>query len=480
MTAPLLPWQVEATRWLLDPSAADLLAINGGIGCGKSWWLAFALAMVARTRPGSTSALLSDSWPSLAGNNLQPLLTLAGRHAQWRSADRELVFANGSRIELRHYRLAEGARESANPIEGRNYRGGLVVVDEAQKLPRTVLDHATGRTRGAVASLDGRMWESRVVLNGRPDAGDWWWQRVTEEQGGRVMRPRTGENPHNGAAYLERLRRLYTPAMFRCVTEGEPAPAEGGVFEAWGEQAWPGGNVVEGWLYDESRPVQIGVDFGRRNPAVIWLQPATIGGETVDVIFDEWGASEVLTPGMVSAILAPASARWGGATPYGATGGRWRLDVAYADPAGNARNVQTGATDIGILRRPVGANPDPLGGGLGCQVVTTTQAERVSVAAGLQRLAGMVSPAAGPRRLVMTRELWQRGIDAPASQRTLARALMRYTWDHAERKSRGGSEAPETHHIDALRYWCIGARWGGAAAVASVAGSSSRLADRPR
>ena len=479
MTAPLLPWQVEATRWLLDPAAPDLLAINGGIGCGKSWWLAFALVTVARSRPGSTSALLSDSWPSLAGNNLQPLLALAGNHAQWRSADRELVFGNGSRIELRHYRLAEGARESTNPIEGRNYRGGLVVVDEAQKLPRTVLDHATGRTRGAVVGLDGREWQSRVILNGRPDAGDWWWQTAAEEQGGAVMRPKTAENPHNGPAYLERLRRLYTPTMFRCVTEGEPAPAEGGVFADWSEAPWPVGNILDGWRYDPARPVQIGVDFGRRSPAVVWVQQAVIDGETVDVLFDEWAGSEVLTPGMVAAILAPSATRWGGVTPYGAEPGRWRVDVAYADPAGNARNVQTGATDIGILRRQVGEATDPLGGGLGCQVVTTTAADRTSVSAGLMRVTGLVSPAAGPRRLVMTAELWRRGIEAPTKQRTLARSLLRYTWEHAERKSRGGTEAPETHHVDALRYWCIGARWG-LQVIPGVSGAARQATVAPR
>jgi hypothetical protein len=63
-------------------------------------------------------------------------------------------------------------------------------------------------------------------------------------------------------------------------------------------------------------------------------------------------------------------------------------------------------------------------------------------------------------------------MQAPAKERTLSRSLMQYAWKHAEAKAGGGSEHPSTHHVDALRYWYIGARWGiGVAAFATSAGS---------
>jgi len=72
----------------------------------------------------------------------------------------------------------------------------------------------------------------------------------------------------------------------------------------------------------------------------------------------------------------------------------------------------------------------------------------------------------------MTRELYDRGMAAPTKVRTLARSMMQYTWKHAEKKASGGTEHPSTHHVDAVRYRQIGARWGGeAAAFVGAAGS---------
>jgi hypothetical protein len=455
-----------AVRWLLDPRAPSTLAVNGGIGCGKSWLLAYMLGVVASTRPGSASALLSDSWPSLAGNNLPPCLALFEGRGEWHPSERMFRFGNGSTIELRHYHVTSGALESQNPIEGRNY-SGLIVCDEAQKLSPMVLDHALSRARGQVVDLTGQVWAPRVVMNGRPDAGLWWWEVAVEEMGGRVMKPRTVENPHNGPDYLRNLALRYSPAMFRCVTEGVPAPAEGGVFEDFVEAAPPAGNVIEGWRFDPAAPVHLGVDFGRRTPAVVWVQPSTVLGEPVDVVFDEVAPDECTTPQLIARILAPWRNRWPDVSQvYGAcrdTCDTWPVSVAYVDPAGNARNVQTGASEVALLRRPAGESVDALGGGLGCRVVTTTDAAKVSVSAGLLRLQALVNPAQGARRLLVTRELWDRGIAAPSTMRTLPRALMRFTWGMVDRKAAGRTEDPATHHVDALRYWAIGARWGGPA-----------------
>jgi len=456
-----LSWQARAVRWLLDPGAPDYAAINGGIGCGKSDLLAYLLDMWCRAVPGATCALISDSWPSLKGNNL-PYLRAHCIGATESDGGRTFTYPNGSTIELRHYRLAAGAKESANPIEGRTY--SLVVVDEAQKVPPVVLDHITGRMRGSPRPcVMGIPRGQRCLLNGRPDRGDWWWERAIGELGGVVFKPATRENPHNGPRYLQRLAARLSPAMFRCVTEGVPAPAEGGVYDGWLESSWPHGNILDGWRYDPTRPVDIGVDFGRRTPAVVYVQRDESQG--VDVVFDELAPDECTTPLLVSRILRPWAERWPGvASLYGAAPCPWRIDRAYVDPAGNAGNVHTGASDVAILRRAQGADPgDGLGGGLGCMVVTTTAAERTSVVAGCERLRGAMQAADGTRRLVMTRELWDRGMSAPQGVRTLARSMLAYTWEMAQAKSRGGSDHWSTHHVDALRYWAIGARWAGVA-----------------
>jgi hypothetical protein len=478
----LLPWQSDLLRRIVTPGPVVPIAINGGIGVGKSHLLAYILGVVARTRPGSTSGLLSDSWPSLRENNVPYCRRVFGSAAVWKPSDGVFEFANGSRVELRHYGLAAGHDESRNPIEGRTFAGGVVILDEAQKVAPTAFGHMVGRGRGTVNDLNGHAWPTRAVLCGRPNAGTWWWEDAVTAAGGFVVKPKTAENPHNGPDYLNNLRIVYDDAMFRCITEGAPAPTVGGVFDVWTAQAWPAGNVIEGFRYDPARPVHVGLDFGRRTPAVVWLQQQILDGRPVDVIFDETAPDETLTPALVDHITASWARRWPSrADLYGTEPCRWRIDLAYVDPAGNARNAQTGKADVDLLRRTTDPG-DGLGGGVGSLVLTTTDAERVGVGAGLLKLRGSVAASAGHRRLAMTRELWERGMAAPNSVRTLSRALLSYSWKHAESKAGGGTEHPSTHHVDALRYWYIGARWFEHRAPAALATAQSwdGKADRAR
>lgn len=468
-----LPWQIELYRWALNPRDKRHCAIFGGVGCGKTHGLAKVGALVGLSRPGSRSLLVSDSWPSLRGNNMPELTSSCRDVATWRASDREWHFPDAAVLELRHYQLAATAAESENPLEGRTVTG-IGMVDEAQALSPQVLDHLTARCRGSSYDTSGNRHAPKMVINGRPDAGSRWWLRFAEAHPKQwlILRPQTAENPHNGPEYLLNLATRLDPVMFRCVTTGSEAPVVGAAFAGFEARPWPEGNLLRGFRFDPHREVWLGVDFGRRFPAVVWGQTQVIHGVEVDVIFDAVAPNGVLTPQLVGHILAPWRDRWPGRDSlYGVGHGRWRLDLAYVDPAGNSKSPHTGLSDINILSRPVGAAGDGLGGGLGARIITTTNVDRVPVHAGVTLLQGLMDPAMGHRRLLVTEELWDRDELAPETTRTIRRAIVQFRLEDIDKKAAGKGESRATHFIDALRYWAIAARWGGPAVpFAAVSG----------
>lgn len=471
MSAPvLLDWQADVLAWALDPAAPPFAAIYGGIGCGKTWLLSLIADVVSETRPGARSMILSDTFPRLMGNNQNECIKLFPKSAKYNGQSNTWAFDDEgpdempSTVELRYYQLPANRDEASNPLEGRTVNG-ILIADEAQSMPMQSLKHAIQRTRGHSVDINGVKHPPKVLFNGRPGAIDWWAKRV-EELGGVVFRPQTADNPHNGPQYVRNIYRDNPRRVADCLTKGTPMPVKGAIYDCMTDDAWPLGNVVHGWQYDHEAPVELGIDFGRRTPAVIWIQQCTIDGLEVDVAFDAWGANEKLARDIVAAVRAPWWRRWAGRDElYGVArgepvDGRWRVDTAAVDPAGNATNAQTGKTDIDLLKRRPNADPDGLGGGLGCRVVKTTDSDRTPVHAGIAKLQGLMDPGAGHRKLLITAELMERGLNAVAGERTLIRSLLTYSWEHADRKSRSGRDHDSTHHCDALRYWCINRRWG--------------------
>lgn len=485
----LLDWQKEFLEEVLDPTGPDRVAVYGGIGCGKSALLAEALFIVAMTRPESISLISSDNRENMTAISIRDCRKAFGSAAEYVGPPHsEFRFKNDSIVQTRAYRLPGTYDESKNPFEGRTVNG-LLIVDEVQKLPVKVFDHADDRTRGV--SRDGLAnYYPKVILNGRPGAIDWWPKKVGR-LGGAVFRPKTSDNPHNGPRYYAKLREGKTLREFLCLTEGAPMPLKGACYDIFEAEAWPLGNLLDDFEFDPTLPVTAGLDFGRRFPAVVFLQSVkrTIphgvrvvlevpgrsalevdlpGGMvvTLDVVFDELMPDGVLTPDLIRHINARG----------------YDLASVATDPAGGVENDQTGQANIKLLKRAkTGSFKDGLGGGLGCRVLWTHDAEKTSVTGGILRVQGAMCDANGIRLLVVARDLWERGKTAPPEQRTIYADLQKYTWDHVLRKGRGRVSAGDdpSHGPDALRYWFINYRWDRHARI-EVARQELSAAERER
>lgn len=458
----LLPWLTPFQRafleWVLDQSVPDRAAVEGGIGCGKTLGIGLAAFIVAMLVPGSYSILVSDTKEDINDTLLPQCVEAFQGVASWVGGNVALfTFPNGSQVKLRAYRLADSQDEAKNKIEGRNING-ILLADEVQKSPPKLLDHAEERTRGEAVDATGRPWTPKLALIGRPGAIDWWAKAVSA-RGGRVFRPRTAENPHNGPRYLQKLREGKTLAEFLNITEGAPLPVKGAAYSGFVANAegglayWPHGNIVRASVCAGPGPVWLAHDPGFGNPAVLIIRPVQMllpapwrqRQVTVHVVLDDLGdgLEHCITSEVIAATRRRLDAR------------RWVPTALIADPAGAARNAQTGQSDLDLWARPRTHTRDHLGPGLGVRIITPTDPGRRDVRLGILRTAALIANAEDPplRLLCVTDEHWTRCEQAGSEVRNIRNSLLQYTDEIARRKRQTGADHKSTHFADCVRYY---------------------------
>lgn len=434
----------DGETWPDEIMGNDLIAVWGGVGSGKSYAVAQAVYYAAISRPGCRILVGGKSAGDLISILKPRCDEVFGRRARW-IADQRFMryeFPNGSVAEFRAYQLPSTVDEARNTWEGRDCH--VLICDETEQLPPSVFKHSFERCRIDHTDAAGNRRRPTVIWIGRPGAVDHWIREAKRRRAGGqrvvIIRARTRDNPLVSPSYLENLRAGHSPAGYLCIIgEADAMPLEGAIYDTWSEDPWPRGNVIDGFQVDPRLPVVCAIDFGRNHPAVLWIQPRVIDGEHVDVIFDELVAPKTLTPGLIQLIRQRGHP----------------ISYVVCDPAGSAKNVQTGQSDIDLLRRPVDA-PGALGGGLGVPVRFTYDDARTSITAGIYRVQAAILAADGRRRLACTREVWERGRQA---EQSLYRTIQQYEWGAHGEPLKGDRGHHADHIGDALRYYWINERW---------------------
>lgn len=424
-TRTLLPWQADFVGAVaLD--GEPLHAIRGGLGSGKSWLLCATADMLCETRPGASVVLGMDTFSRLERVHLPILRALAPR-AEWAASSKTYRYGNGSVLTLVHVDHAPG---TTSPIEGHNAHA--VLLDECQALRPDALDVATSRARIARTDAAGIVRQPLVVTCGIPVEPAWWMER-TREAGGRVWLPQTADNAvHLGASYMQRMRDTLSERDYKALVENRPLPPVGQVLYAFDPQTHPDGSIAPpGWRLDTAKMrTALTVDFGLRRPAALLLaEDLTLGAW---VVCREWMPDDCSTPELARMLARDLAGM--------------RLDLLYADPAGQARNAQTRLSELDVMGLPA---PE----GLGRRPVVTTSPERRDILAGCTRL----NLALERRRLLIAPDLHAAGLRAPSGKRTLARALSGYRLD--ERTGEPAKDGTHDHAIDALRYFAQHQLW---------------------
>lgn len=443
--APIVtPLARELIREITDPNGARVVAVNSGIGSGKSYAIAQGIYIIAQTRPRSRQLVSAGTYGLLMGVLKRRLDDVLNGHGEWREGN-HYVLPNGSIIDFVSYRMPSTRHEADNPWEGRDY--SALWVDEIEQLPESVFDHSFQRCRLKSVDVNGMTYQPTVAWVGRPGAVYHWMEKAESlrAQGRRVrtiIMP-TASNPLLADDYLDNLRASMSREEYECVTQsviGARMPVRGAIYSAFS----PHHNLVD-LKVDKALPTYAAIDFGVNTSAVLFIQEHVINGINSAVVIDEWCPDVATsTRDLVNGILARG----------------YNLAEAICDPAGDARQrVSPGlVSEVKILKRAPDDDPDGLGGGLGCPVRAVVPPARRRVRDGILRVQARIEAADGTRALYVRRTLW----DRPEGKRGIRHSILQYEWDPASgepKKGKAGSEAD--HAADCLRLYVIRRCWDG-------------------
>lgn len=402
-----------------------VVAARCGWGSGKTCALVFSILFIAKTRPGTSTLLVTDTTPrynSVLMPEMQKWLSPLGwtynhTNKQW------LDPSTGSTVWCRSY-YRPGTRDAThNPLEGLNVTSGVCLIDECQTLSIEVAHKALGRLRAGPSPI--------LILVGLPVA-DAWWCTMAEASGSLPLLFTSYVNQDNLADEWFEATKLLPAEEREAMIMNKPKPPTGLIYQEFTES-----HIIEGWTYKETMTGRIAIDWGFRKPSVLIIcHDEELGA---DVICHEFNPKEVTTEQLTNLILSVAYPR---SMKDMASGPKIWLDTGVADKAGKARNDQTGKSAFRVMRQP-----PPLG--LGIPLRSTTDPIKVDILNGVQRL----KRAFNSRRYLITKEVWERGERATGN--SLRKALLSYAWDNKEQPKKDGREDP----LDALRYDCIIFNW---------------------
>jgi hypothetical protein len=425
----LLPWQRRFIGGGLSGSwSRDVAAVRGGLGSGKSLALCALAVMLCDTRPGALVVVGMDTFRRLRDVHLPHLHgLLAGSAVVYAASEQAFVWSNGSRLLLAHLDTPQNSGPGSSPIEGLNAHA--VLIDECQVLRSDVLDVARSRARVPVRDTEGVERRPLVVTCGIPVEPAWWVDR-TRDIGGAAYLPQSAENArHLGDGWLDRMRETLSSRDYAALVENRPLPPVGSVFYAWAPERCVTSETVD----LGSMRTMLALDFGIRHPCALLLVELTRGRWHV---LREWAPDDETLPDFLARLGAELVPRrlW--------TAGSRHLpvDSIVADPAGAARSAQTGVADLDLV-----ALAPPRG--LGILPRVERDPERRDIVSGCTR----VNLALERGALTVDRTLYDAGLRAPASRRTLARAMTGYRWDERA-PGRPNKDGTHDHHADCLRY----------------------------
>jgi len=417
--------QSAVTRSLLRRDR--VIAIRAGWGASKTSALVFAAIVNARQYPNKSSLLICDTADRYRSVHHPEIEKWTGAEysSRWRyeATDKKWVAPNGHTLWIRSYFRPSTRSSSHNPLEGLNITSGLVIIDEAQCIPREAATKAVGRIRTG---------DPCMIIAGLPVAPCWWVDMAVDAKCSPLFFTSMA-NPNLSESWFDVAKSTLTPGEYESMILNKPQPPTGSVYPEFDES-----NIVDNWVYDPSMSCRVAIDFGMRQPCAVLIAHDNQLG--CDVIFQEISPRDVTLSEFIRTILAIA---WPRASRSTAPDDRIWLDEGVGDKAGHARSDRTLTTSIQEMRK----NPP---NGLGLQIRTTTDPVRTDIGNGVQRL----KRALASNKYRVTRELYNSGTGQRAS---LRRALENYRWDSkGDRPIKDGSE----HVLDAIRYDAIIYHWG--------------------
>ena len=470
------PTQPQAKLIAAVLHGAPVVGMCGGWGAGKTRLIVYLCELLAATRPRENGFIVLDSMGRLGstvGKEFEVLerqgWAFKAHHGgapapHWRAP-------NGVIVWLKSWKRPSTRALSANSLEGIDCGWGIA--DECNQYPDSEIATAMlGRVRSGSPG--------RVILLGKPSASN-WWVRFAQQRGGVGFFVHTSTNAANLPG-LEGLIQTMTPDEVAHHLECAPLIPSDAVYGVWSQQSYPAGNIIDDWRPEPWMRCWVSIDFGVRKPAaMVFSFDTRLGDGGAWVMWSE-AAPDRASVFDVCAMLRRGDTKWNipGVWPRRRSDAPdWPtmpLDAVCGDRAGrNARDdrgMTSAADDLQEIPRERGGDSS---GGLGLPLIYTDDPERVLVAAGISATARAIctnGPTGGDgnrqhvRRLLCTRELWNRGLDGGGdagskliegaggdAPRCFATSIVNYRY-------RGQTGIPvkdgrHDHHADLVRYFVM-------------------------
>ena len=389
--------------------------LRGGVGSGKTLAGAAESIRLAIANPQCDGLIVAPTWGILHRTTLRTFVQLLPKPLLARQAksERYLQLVNGSRV---YY----GSADRPDTLEGANLAWAWG--DEGRYWSREAWQILIARVRAPSAQHRSIVVTSTPSMNWLYDV--WGEQRI----GYADHNASTADNPYLPAEYDAALRRSYSEALYRQYAGGEWGIGEGQVFPEFDTAI----HCCPGLTPGANATVDLAIDLGVRRPAVVYLQGFnrdsrcpihTDNTECVHIV-GEFLPNDCPTYQLAWEIRYDLQRRG------------WLPGVAYIDPAGANRDIQTGRRDVEVLE------------GAGFRVEYSHDPVMRSVGVGTEHLRALLRPVEGSPKLYIDSHLAEKS----ASPRGIVRAFARAEKDEKREGRTYRKDGELDHVLDCLRY----------------------------
>lgn len=232
-------------------------------------------------------------------------------------------------------------RSLDDPNNARGHTADIVALDEAAFCPAEAYHEVL---RPMLLDTNGELWayttpngfnwfhEQWDLAQSRDDSRAWQIPTVgARHESGRLVRvPHPLENPEIPWSEMESLAATMNPLRFRQEILAEFVAQEGQVFADFSRSR----HVSDAVKFEHNLPTWVGIDFGYRTFAYVAVQSS----KAQDVrIFDDAEWKNLTTQQALTRL---------GAMPWAQ-----HVEMVACDPAGDGTNIQTGMSDLDLVRR---------------------------------------------------------------------------------------------------------------------------------
>lgn len=417
--------------------------LSGGVGSGKTACGAVEFVRIASINARESGIVVAPTFAVLDKVTLPELLSRLKNPTTgqslikaWHKKQRCIILWNG-------FQIYYGSADRPDTLEGVNV--STIWLDEGRYCKREAHDILQARLRSRSATI------IKYLITTTPAIG-WLSEEFTQgKTNRRMVRARTLDNAENlRDGFVDDLKKSYSARLVRQMLDGEFVLLQGACY---GEELDITTHFIDFKIpeaYYKSWPIYVGLDFGYRRPAVLFIMETrqvlpvmTKGGKQIILPIKSYVVIDQMMPeqtviGTVARDIKDRIVKHG-----------WNIKYIYCDPDGLKQDEQTGIPAIRILENESGV------------VCKWTRAKHLAtIGQGMALVRGLLRPADGSMARLYIDVKLERIEEEQRMIRGICKDIQRLSYPDIGDKMMAVHDKPHddglsTHSTDALRYFVV-------------------------